>query len=243
MDELRPNHHEIRIDARLADVWSLLTTAEGLASWFGAEAAIDLVVGGERMVGWGPEMRIESWIDAIEPMSRLRIVYVHDGEEVGAEEWLLTHEAGTTSVRLVHSLPDPGVEDWDGYYGDYRRGWTIFLTSMRYALEVAVSPGRVLSYGYAPVPDDRSPAWERIVAALAILEPEGLECVIFDPPNTVMYTGPNRSIVCDLEGSPPGLFAYVQIADHGGGASSRSREDAKRLLMEAVSTTPDGARA
>lgn len=44
-------------------VWAALTTAEGLASWFGNEAAIDLRPGGSARMSWpdGPtaDMRVE----------------------------------------------------------------------------------------------------------------------------------------------------------------------------------------
>ena len=46
-----------------ADVWAALTTAEGLAAWFGDEATIDLRPGGTARMAWtgGPtaEMRVE----------------------------------------------------------------------------------------------------------------------------------------------------------------------------------------
>jgi uncharacterized protein YndB with AHSA1/START domain len=46
-----------------ARVWAALTTAEGLAAWFGNEAAIDLRPGGSARMSWtgGPtvEMRVE----------------------------------------------------------------------------------------------------------------------------------------------------------------------------------------
>jgi uncharacterized protein YndB with AHSA1/START domain len=46
-----------------ADVWAALTTAEGLAAWFGDEAAIDLRPGGSARMSWagGPtvDMRVE----------------------------------------------------------------------------------------------------------------------------------------------------------------------------------------
>jgi uncharacterized protein YndB with AHSA1/START domain len=235
VSELRPNHHETRIAASLDEVWNLLTTAEGLASWFGAEASIELVVGGERVVGWGPDMLIEGTIDLIEPLHRLRIIYLHDGEQVGAEEWILSSEAGSTTVRLIHSLPDPGVEDWDGYYGDYERGWAIFLTSMKHALETALHPSRRLSYDFAPVPDDRANAFSRLQAAVETFGAHGMAPVIWDPPNTIMLAGPHRTLVCDLEGAEPELFAYLQLADHGDADSSEWRQETKRLLIDAVS--------
>lgn len=47
-----------------ADVWAALTTAEGLAAWFGNEAGIDLRPGGRAWMRWdgsdhAAEMRVE----------------------------------------------------------------------------------------------------------------------------------------------------------------------------------------
>lgn len=53
----------VEIAAPIEKVWTALTTAEGLASWFGDEATIDLRPGGMARMRWasGPtaEMRVE----------------------------------------------------------------------------------------------------------------------------------------------------------------------------------------
>ena len=53
----------VEIAHPLASVWAALTTAEGLGSWFGNEATIDLRPGGSARMRWndGPtvEMRVE----------------------------------------------------------------------------------------------------------------------------------------------------------------------------------------
>jgi uncharacterized protein YndB with AHSA1/START domain len=53
----------VELAHRPADVWAALTTAEGLAAWFGDEAAIDLRPGGPARMSWagGPtvDMRVE----------------------------------------------------------------------------------------------------------------------------------------------------------------------------------------
>ncbi len=58
--------------------------------------------------------------------------------------------------------------------------------------------------------------------------------IIWDPPNTIMLAGPDRTLVCDLEGTQPELFAYLQLADHGHADSSEWREETKRLLIDAA---------
>jgi uncharacterized protein YndB with AHSA1/START domain len=42
----------IQISASIETVWTALTTAEGIRSWFGDEAEIDLTPGGEARFGW-----------------------------------------------------------------------------------------------------------------------------------------------------------------------------------------------
>jgi len=42
----------IQIPASIESVWTALTTAEGIRSWFGDEAEIDLTPGGEARFGW-----------------------------------------------------------------------------------------------------------------------------------------------------------------------------------------------
>jgi uncharacterized protein YndB with AHSA1/START domain len=53
----------VELDHPPADVWAALTTAKGLAAWFGDEAAIDLRPGGSARMSWagGPtvDMRVE----------------------------------------------------------------------------------------------------------------------------------------------------------------------------------------
>ncbi len=60
-----PNHIERTLDLAQppGEVWAALTTAEGLASWFGNEATIDLRPGGAARMTWAEgyaaDMRVE----------------------------------------------------------------------------------------------------------------------------------------------------------------------------------------
>ena len=225
--------------ADLDTVWRLLTTAEGLTAWFGTEASVDLRVGGAIEIGWGSSERIVGEVAEIEPLRRLRIAYVHDGEEVGGEEWLLSRDDGVTLLRLVHSLPDPGVDDWDGWYGDFRRGWRLFLTSLRYAAELDVDPGRTAISAYVPAPAGREATWAAVVAELRERPPgAGYVDEIDDPPHQLVLAGPASTVVCDHEGSGDGLVAYLQVASHGPGRdgeeASRWRDELLNRLIAAV---------
>src|SRR5262250_2232033 len=49
-----------------AEVWAALTTAEGLASWFGDEAGIDLRPGGAAWMRWASGYRVEMRVERVE---------------------------------------------------------------------------------------------------------------------------------------------------------------------------------
>lgn len=237
--EHRSEEHEVSASADLDAVWRLLTTAEGLAAWFGTEASIELRVGGAIEIGWGTDERIVGEISEIDAGRRLRVSYVHYGEEIGGEEWLLSHADGVTRVRLIHSLPDPGVEDWDDYYGDYRRGWRMFLTSLRFAAQVAGGPARSVVSRYVPAPAGREATWAALAAELDQRPPgTGFGTEISDPPHQLVLSGSTGTVVCDLEGGGDGLVCYLQVASHGpdrdGDGATRWRDDLLSRLVAAV---------
>lgn len=162
----RTERFHVDIAATPDQVWRMLTTAEGLASWFGTSASIDLRLDGDVEVGWGQDEAITSRITVLEPPHCLRLSYLVEGEELGAEEWLVTTSDATTRLTLVHSMPDDDVEDWDGYYGDMRRGWRLFLASLRHALQEAAEPLRSVTSRSLPMPGDRGPIWAALTRAV-----------------------------------------------------------------------------
>lgn len=223
----RTERFDIDIDATPADVWRMLTTAEGLASWFGTRARIDLRVGGDVEVGWGPDDGpgdvIASRITALDPHRRLRLAYLADGEEVGAEEWLVSTHGSTTRLTLVHSMPDDGAEDWEGFYGDIRRGWRLFLASLRHALESAASPLRTATSRSLPTPGPRWPIWADLTTVVGLEDDHptapllaDMEVVLADPPNSLLLASPTRTLLCDVEGQGDQQVVYLQAAVHAG---------------------------
>ena len=50
----------------LASVWAALTTAEGLAAWFGEEADIDLRPGGAARMRWASGYSVEMRVERVE---------------------------------------------------------------------------------------------------------------------------------------------------------------------------------
>jgi len=62
-----------------AKVWAALTTAEGLGTWFGNSAEVDLRPGGEATLRWddGPQARLE--IAVVEPITRFAYSWTIQG--------------------------------------------------------------------------------------------------------------------------------------------------------------------
>ncbi len=230
----RQERFEIEIRATPAQVWERLTTSEGLASWFGTRAWIDLRLGGDRTLGWGDEAEMTATVSEFQPGRSLRIVYLADGEEVGAEQWLITSEAGTVRLTLIHSLPDIDTDgDWDEFYGDFRRGWQLFMASMRFGLEQAVTPDRQAGCRYIPAPIPAQQIWDLTEAALqgAGLV-AGMEPALLIPPHSRLLVAPDRTLLLDVEGASDSRVLYVQAATHGGPGAWRA--DVLRLVTSAV---------
>lgn len=211
----RRERFEVRIETSAAHVWEMLTTAEGLASWFGTRASIELRVGGDRVVGWGDQQEMSGRITSVDEPNRLVVTYLAGEQEIGAEEWLITSEGTSTRLTLIHTMPDDGIDDWEGFYGDIKRGWRLFLTSLKHALETAAEPRRIVRCEYLPV-RDRLTSWEHIKETVAT-SPEllaGMTTAIEDEPHSLMLVSPDRTLIIDHEGSGDGLVVYVQAAAH-----------------------------
>lgn len=213
----REERFEVRVDASPDDLWWALTTEEGLRSWFGVRASIDARVGGTRMVGWG-EAAIDGQITEMEPGVRLRVVYLVEGEEAGAEEWLIAGEGTITRLTLINSMPDEGIEDWEGFYGDMRRGWRLFLASLRHALGEAERRTRHVEFRALPAPGDRTSVRLRLDAAVTTAGPllEGMEPSLVDRPHSLLLVRPDRTLLLDIEGAGEGQVVFAQAAVHGG---------------------------
>ncbi len=176
-------------------------------------------------MSWGGEDRIDGVVEEVEPLRRLRIRYVHDGEPIGVEEWLVSHDDGVTHVRLIQSLPDDG-SGWDGWYGDLARGWRLFLAALGHAACAAVAPARQALPRYVPAPAGRQATWDSVLARLGLDAPAvgadvevegwGPAVVAFaEAPDGLLLTSPARTLLCDLEGAGDGLVLYLQAATHG----------------------------
>ncbi len=212
---MREERFEIDITSTPTQVWERLTTPEGLASWFGTKGEIDLRIGGVRTVGWGDEMEYPATITDLEPERRIRLVYLVDGEETGAEEWLIESSGGVVRLTLIQSMSDEGIDDWDGYFGDLRRGWQLFMTSMRHALTGARVPDRRVECRFIPAPWDAEETWDRLESVLTGSPlVDGLEPALLMPPHSRLLVADDRTLLLDVEGGGDDRVLYAQAATH-----------------------------
>lgn len=246
--ELRREHYEVPIRADLDAVWRMLTTGEGLAAWYGTDASVDLVPGGEVRIAWGDGESAAAFVDEVVPPRRLRLVYQYGDDTTGAEEWLLEHDRGVTHVRLIHALPDPGTDDWEGYYGDYRRGWRLFLRSLRFALEDAPIPYRRADARFVPAPAGRAASWVDLLVRVAGRDHvaagdrlefptgEGADVLLVDAPHSLLLGLDSASLLADHEGAGEGLVLYLQAATHG--ADDHAAAGRRAALLDLIAADP-----
>ena len=126
---------EVAIEAPVERVWSLITQAEHLGTWFGeAGADIDLRPGGALEVRWEGHV-LTGVVQTVQPTSlfafRWRQVETGTDVELAAGnstlvEFSLTSEGESTRVRVVESgfeSLDLPVEDQKGLHDGHTEGW------------------------------------------------------------------------------------------------------------------------
>lgn len=134
---------EVSINAPADRVWSLITEAEHLGTWFGdAGAEIELRPGGAMEVHWSSHTLIGT-VDAVEPTSRFAFRWHQLDTPAGAElteqnstlvEFSLKAEGETTHVRVVESgfgkLALPANEQAEMHAG-HSGGWLMELGQLK----------------------------------------------------------------------------------------------------------------
>jgi len=132
-----PDHIERTVELAHppGQVWAALTTAEGLASWFGQQATIDLRPGGSASMTWEgghtADMRVErveeptvfgfTWQIQELPEDDPRRTYVEFTlEPLGAGTRLTVVETGFAQLPddLYHKEYDGHVEGWRNELGE-----------------------------------------------------------------------------------------------------------------------------
>ncbi len=165
---------EVEIDADPEEVWSALTEARRIASWFPPLAEIEPGEGGVLRLAWAPGAWWESRIQRWEPPRHLRLVDEKDSDEggrevVGAVEYHVQGKGGRTVVRLVHSSFSSTKDDgWADLYHQLENGWHFFLWNLKHYLEVHPGTHRRMISARPAVSGSRSEVWDRVFG------PEGL---------------------------------------------------------------------
>jgi uncharacterized protein YndB with AHSA1/START domain len=112
-------------------VWAALTTAEGLGTWFGHRAEIDLRVGGQAKLEWDSGDAKTFTIERLEPPRVFAYTWPvyglpdEDPRRTYVEFTLEATSRGTTLTMVetgFGQLPDAGQHD-EAYSGN-TRGWT-----------------------------------------------------------------------------------------------------------------------
>ena len=118
-----------------AKVWKALTTAEGLAGWFGNEAVIDLRPGGAARVAWAGGQSADLRVERVEEPTVFGFTWHIDGlpeedprrtyveftlEPVGAGTRLTVVESGFAQLpeEAYKSAYDSHTEGWASELGE-----------------------------------------------------------------------------------------------------------------------------
>jgi uncharacterized protein YndB with AHSA1/START domain len=124
-------------------VWAALTTADGLASWFGHDAGIELRPGGDAWMSWPDGYRVEMRVERVEEPAVFGFTWQikglpEDDPRRTYVEFTLEAVGGGTRLTVVETgfaqLP-PDV--YDEEYAAHVGGWRSELGELVAALDAA----------------------------------------------------------------------------------------------------------
>ena len=98
----------VQVDAPPGQVWAALTTAEGLAAWFGDQATIDLRPGGAARLSWDGGESVDLRVERVEEPAVFGFTWhIHglpeDDPRRTYVEFTLEPAAGGTRLRVVET--------------------------------------------------------------------------------------------------------------------------------------------
>jgi uncharacterized protein YndB with AHSA1/START domain len=126
-----------------AKVWAALTTAEGLAAWFGDEATIDLRPGGSAWMRWAGRYTVKMRVERVEEPTVFGFTWQIEGlpEDDPRRtyvEFMLEPAGAGTRLRVVESgfaqLPEDVHRKT---YGAHTEGWASELGELASYLDAA----------------------------------------------------------------------------------------------------------
>ncbi len=133
---------EVTVEAPVADVWKAWTTREGVTSFFGPDANLELRPGGPYEIIFDVNDREQGCtgctVIAFEPMKRLSFTWnapphLRNVRRQFSRVTLELTPAGprSTRVRMVHDDWGAG-EEWDQAYTYFQRAWPAVLGNLQY---------------------------------------------------------------------------------------------------------------
>ena len=207
--------HETRVEiaADPEAVWKEIATAEGLKHWFALDARDDPEA---LWISWGPGMEGHfAKVTHSDPPHRLVWGDAHGGPLM--TEFIIEGSGGKTTLRIVASGFDG--EQWDGEYEGTRRGWRLFGSQLKHAVERHPGEARLAMMVMRAPKLPPAQTWENIRAALGAPGPlaestpgETLAFVLpdLDDGFLAIEVGPGNSS-CSLSAT---ISAYGPNAEH-----------------------------
>jgi uncharacterized protein YndB with AHSA1/START domain len=143
---------EIRIDAPIDIVWSVVTEPEQITQWFSDGAEFELAPGAEGTLTFRgtrkgsrpgdskPESVVNLHVEQVEPPRYFSFRWdyprgaEHDESNAPLVEFTLTEDGGATILKLVESglrRDDRSEDENDRYAADHNRGWDHHLGLLR----------------------------------------------------------------------------------------------------------------
>lgn len=160
---------EIEIDAPIEAVWTALTEADQLKSWFPYDARVTPGKGGSIWLSWGPDCEGEAPITIWDPPNQIQFTE-HRGP-FGAEDSIapvdittdyhLKSVGGKTVLRLVQAGLGPEKE-WDGEYNATAEDWPMFLAILSHYVPTHAGVVRQVTNLAATIDRPASETWSQL---------------------------------------------------------------------------------
>jgi uncharacterized protein YndB with AHSA1/START domain len=123
----------VRVDRPLDRVWAAVTTAEGLGTWFGDSAEVDLRVGGTAKLTWKSGDSAELRIERLEPQTtfgyswRIHGLPESDPRRTYVEFTLVPDDSGTTVTVVESGFAQLGPDEHSKAFDGNTEGWAAEL--------------------------------------------------------------------------------------------------------------------
>src|SRR6478609_9072898 len=133
----------VRLERPPREVWSALTTAEGLSAWFGERATIDLRPGGEASMTFAGGLTVEMRVERVEEPNvfaytwRLPDLPDDDPRRTYVEFTLEPDGAGTVLSVTETGFAQLPLDTRPETYDSHREGWTRELAELAEHLDGA----------------------------------------------------------------------------------------------------------